>query len=61
MASRTLHGLDLSGQIALERPMLMARVDLPGSQLVLDHAPRTPLVDQTTMLRVILPLGTPGK
>ncbi len=66
LASNTLSGLDLTGQLALDRPMLVGRIDRPASRLVLRHAPSTPKVDQTTMLRVILPLGnaeddaTPG-
>jgi hypothetical protein len=58
VASRALHGLDLSGQLALERPMLIARVeDLPGSRLVLGNVTSEPKINQTTLFRVILPLG----
>ena len=49
--------LDLTGQLALSRPMLVARVSRPGSRLVLDNAPSPPKVDQATLLRVILPLS----
>ena len=52
-----LHDLDLTGQLVLDRPMLVARINRPGAQLVLDNAPSTPKIDQTTMLRVILPLN----
>ncbi|MBV8555739.1 MAG: hypothetical protein JO116_09245 [Planctomycetaceae bacterium] len=60
IASNTLNGLDLTGQLALDRPMLVGRIDRPASRLVLEHAPSTPKVDETTMLRVILPLGKAG-
>ena len=60
LASNTLNGLDLTGQLALDRPMLVGRIDRPASRLVLEHAPSTPKVDETTMLRVILPLGKAG-
>ncbi len=39
LANDPLHDLDLTGQLALKRPMLVARVDRPGARLVLD-APR---------------------
>ncbi len=54
--SRTQHDLDLTGQLALGRPMLVAQVDRAVTQLVLGNAPSDPKVDQTTLLRVILPL-----
>jgi hypothetical protein len=57
MSNNPLHYLDLSGQLALGRPMLVARTDRPASRLVLGNAPSPPKVDQTTMLRVILPLN----
>ena len=60
LASNTLNGLDLTGQLTLDRPMLVGRIDRPASRLVLEHAPSTPKVDETTMLRVILPLGKAG-
>jgi hypothetical protein len=48
--------LDLSGQLALDRPMLVARIKRPGTSLVLGNAPSSPKIDQTTLVRVILPL-----
>ena len=39
LGNATLHDLDLTGQLALDRPMLVARIDRPGAQLVLDNAP----------------------
>ena len=36
--------------------MLVARIKRPGAQLVLENAPSPPKIDQTTMLRIILPL-----
>lgn len=59
MASDTLHYLDLTGQLGLDRPMLVGRTDRPAVRLRLGNAPAPPRVDQTTMLRVILPLGKP--
>jgi hypothetical protein len=57
IASDPLHYLDLTGQLALDRPMLVGRLDRPAARLVLGNAPASPKVEQTTMLRVILPLG----
>ncbi len=56
LGNSTLHDLDLTGQLALDRPMLVARIKRPGAQLVLDNPPSPPKIDQTTMLRIILPL-----
>jgi hypothetical protein len=56
VASNALHDLDLTGLLRLDRPMLVARIDRPSSRLVLDNAPSPPKVEQTTLLRVILPL-----
>ncbi len=57
LASNPLHYLDLTGQLTLDRPMLVSRVDLPAATVVLGNAPAMPKVEQTTMLRLILPLG----
>ena len=54
--SRTHHELDLAGQLALGRPMLVAQIDRPGTQLSLGNAPGPPKTVQTTLLRVIMPL-----
>ncbi len=54
--SRTHHELDLTGQLAIGRPMLVAEVDRPGTQLALGNAPGRAKTQQTTILRVILPL-----
>jgi hypothetical protein len=51
-----LHGVDLSGQLALERPMLVARIARTGARLVLENAPSPPKIDQLTLVRIILPL-----
>ena len=37
-----LHDLDLTGQLALDRPMLVARINRPGAQLVLGELRRAP-------------------
>jgi hypothetical protein len=56
LSNSVLQDLDLTGHLAVDRPILVARIDRPGAQLALGNAPSTPKVDQTTMLRVILPL-----
>lgn len=60
VASNALNELDLTGLLQLDRPMLVARIDRASSRLALENAPSTPQVDQTTLLRVILPLDTSG-
>jgi hypothetical protein len=57
LANEPLHELDLTGQLALRRPMLVARIDRPGARLVLDGPALKPKIDQSTILRVILPLN----
>ncbi len=57
LSNDTLHELDLTGQLVMPRPMLVARVARPGSRLILDNAPSPPKVVRTTLLRVILPLS----
>jgi hypothetical protein len=59
LSNEPLHELDLTGQLMLNRPMLVARVKAPGARLVLDKAAGPPRVDQLTMVRIILPLKTP--
>jgi hypothetical protein len=59
LANDPLHALDLTGQLALRRPMLVARIDRPGATLVLSNAPSPPKIDQTTLVRLILPLMKP--
>ncbi len=54
--SRTHHELDLTGQLQLGRPMLVAEIDRPGAQLVLPNTPGEAKTNQVTVLRVILPL-----
>jgi hypothetical protein len=51
-----LQEVDLTGQLALERPMLVARINRIGARLVLDKVPSPPRIDQLTMVRIILPL-----
>jgi hypothetical protein len=55
-----LQDLDLTPQLALGRPMLVAKIKRPGAQMVLENAPSPPRIDQTTMIRIILPLKRPG-
>jgi len=56
LANDPLHDLDLTGQLALQRPMLVARIKRPGARLALDNAPSPPKIDQLTLVRIILPL-----
>ena len=39
LGNSALQDLDLTGQLTLDRPMLVARIDRPGAQLVLENAP----------------------
>ncbi len=58
-----LRTLDLTNQLDLGRPMLMAEVDGPATLIKLQGAGSTPRMRQTTLVRVILPLkpGTEAK
>jgi len=56
LANGPLHDLDLTGQLALQRPMLVARINRPGARLVLENQPSQPKIDQLTLVRIILPL-----
>jgi hypothetical protein len=58
-ANDPLNMLDLSGQLALDRPMLVARINRVGAQLALDNEPSPPKIDQVTLVRMILPLTKP--
>ena len=60
LSNVALHDLDLTAQLALDRPMLVARIKRPGAQLILENPPSPPRIDQTTMLRIILPLKRPS-
>jgi hypothetical protein len=60
LMSNPLHYLDLSGQLALDRPMLVADFDDPAVTLSLGGASRPPLIEQTTVVRLILPLKRAG-
>ncbi len=55
LANGPLQQLDLTGQLALERPMLVARIKRDGAKLILDKQ-STPKVDELTLVRIILPL-----
>jgi hypothetical protein len=63
LANDPLHDLDLSGQLALQRPMLVARIKRTGARLVLDkvNAPSAPKIEQLTLVRIILPLKKKAK
>jgi hypothetical protein len=54
-----MQDLDLTGQLALRRPMLVAKFKRPGARLVLDKAPSPPKIQQSTIVRIILPLKRP--
>jgi hypothetical protein len=59
--STPLHDLDLSGQLSLERPILIAGYDRPAALLHLDGAASTPKIEQETVVRVLLPLTAEGE
>jgi hypothetical protein len=59
LGNSVLRDLDLTGQLALQRPMLVARIDRPAARVAIGNAPSEPKVEQTTVLRVILPLKAP--
>lgn len=59
LSSTALSYLDLTGQLALDRPMLLAEIDEPGTELDLGPSIKASRVDQTTLLRVVLELGKP--
>jgi hypothetical protein len=61
LANDPLHDLDLSGQLALQRPMLVARISRPGARLTLDNVPSEAKIDQLTVVRIILPLNKKPK
>ncbi len=63
LSSFSLRTMDLSGQLDLRRPMLVAEVNGPVAQLRLGGNGSPPKMTQTTVLRVILPLkaATPDK
>ncbi len=61
LANDTLGSLDLTGQLALERPMLVARINRPGARLALDNVTTPPKIDQVTIVRIILPLNKKAK
>lgn len=53
--SLPLRGLDLTGQLALGRPMLVAELDAPAAELNLEGAPKNDArIEQTTVVRIIL-------
>jgi hypothetical protein len=61
LSNVSLQDLDLSGQLALERPMLVARIARAASRLVLDNVSAPPKIEQLTMVRIILPLNKKAK
>jgi hypothetical protein len=61
LANDPLHSLDLTGQLALQRPMLVARINRPGARLALDNVPSAPKIEQLTLVRIILPLNKKAK
>jgi hypothetical protein len=56
VSNSVLRFLDLSGELALDRPMLVARVNRAASRLNLGQGVKTPVTEQTTMLRVVFSL-----
>ena len=59
LPSRPLHDLDLTGQLELDRPMLVAEVDRPATVLDLGPGTAASKGERTTVIRVILPLANP--
>src|SRR5208282_1967815 len=60
LSNLALPDLDLSAQLALGRPTLVANIKRPREQLVLHSPPGPPRIDQTTMNRIILRLKRSG-
>ena len=56
--SAALRDLDLTGQLALNRPMLVARIDRPAAQLDLAGAPSPPRSSRARSSAIILPLAS---
>ncbi len=56
LANAALDDMDLSGQLVLDRPMLVARIDGPAVELRLNGSESNAKIDQTTLVRIILPL-----
>jgi hypothetical protein len=61
LSNDPLHDLDLTGQLALQRPMLVARIGRPGARLALDNVSTPPKIEQLTVVRIILPLNKKPK
>ena len=61
LSNDPLHDLDLSGQLALQRPMLVARIKRAGARLDLDKRSSAPKIEQLTLVRIILPLKKKAK
>ena len=59
--SRTHHEVDLSGLLALGRPMLVATIDRPGTRLILKPESGEAKTEQTTLLRVLMPIKKEGE
>ncbi len=56
LANDPMNELDLTGQLALLRPMLVAKIKRPGARLAMDNVPSAPKIEQLTLVRIILPL-----
>ena len=62
LANDPLHELDLSGQLALQRPMLVAHDQPPAAaRLAWTTSVGPPKIEQLTMVRIILPSQTKKK
>lgn len=57
LPSRMLHTLDLTGQLQLGRPMVVGRIKRPVAALGLGDGKQNAETDQTTILRVVLPVA----
>jgi hypothetical protein len=60
LSNGSVEELDLSDQLQLDRPMLVAEVDRPVSEIQVTPTSTSPKVARTTMIRVILPIDRTG-
>ena len=61
LSSRPLKELDLTTQLRLDRPMLVAKIDRPVAEWRIAPAASEPKITRTTLIRVILPLDRGGE
>lgn len=54
LTNTCLDDMDLSGQLTLDRPMLVGKIDGPAAELNLKGTTAEAKIDQTTVVRIIL-------